>query len=116
MWFFQNEMPAADVAAALRQRGVLVRSVDEIRVDASRDIFKGGTSGFGFVMKAAVIAFSSFEEARRAAAGRGADVAALLPQVLYLDSDNVALRDPTDLFDFDGCVITQRLRLAALRG
>ena len=43
-------------------------------------------------------------------------MAALLPQVLYLDSDNVALRDPTDLFDFDGCVITQRLRLAALRG
>ena len=68
VWFFENEMPAADAAAALRQRGVLVRSVDEIRVDASRDIFRGGTSGFGFVMKAAVIAFSSFQEARRTAA------------------------------------------------
>ena len=68
VWFFENEMPAADAAAALRQRGVLVRSVDEIRVDASRDIFRGGTSGFGFVMKAAVIAFSSFQEARHAAA------------------------------------------------
>lgn len=70
VWFFQNEMPAADVAAALRQRGVLVRSVDEIRVDASRDIFKGGSSGFGFVMKAAVIAFSSFEEVRGATGGQ----------------------------------------------
>ena len=29
-------------------------------------------------------------------------------QVLYLDSDNVALLDPTDLFDFAGCVVCAR--------
>ena len=57
-------MPAPDAAAALRQRGVLVRNVDEIRANASREIFKYGRNGFGFVMKAAVVLFSSFEEVR----------------------------------------------------
>ena len=64
VWFFENEMPAPDAAAALRAKGVLIRNVDEIRVNASREIFKYGTHGFGFVMKAAVLLFSSFEEAR----------------------------------------------------
>jgi hypothetical protein len=62
-------MPARDAAAALRAYGVLVRSVDEIRPNASRDIFKYGTHGFGYVMKAAVVLFSSFEEARRGCCG-----------------------------------------------
>ncbi len=64
VWFFDNEMPGPDAAAALRAQGVLVRNVDEIRANASRDIFKYGTHGFGYVMKAAVVLFSSFEEAR----------------------------------------------------
>ena len=64
VWFFDNEMPEPSEANALRDRGVLVRNVDEIRVNASREIFKYGTDGFGFVMKAAVVLFSSFEEAR----------------------------------------------------
>ena len=84
IWFFENEMPGPQSQAVLRSMGVIVRSIDEMRIDASREVFKYGARGFGFVMKAAVILFSSFEE------------------VIYLDSDNVALRDLSDLFEFEG--------------
>lgn len=79
-WFFDKEMPGPQASAELRSLGVLVRSVDEIRPGASKDVFKYGVRGFGYVMKSAILLFSSFEE------------------VIYLDSDNVALRDPSDLF------------------
>jgi len=82
VWFFANEMPDEAAAAELRRMGVIVRNIDEMRLDASREVFKYGSRGFGFVMKAAVILFSSFEE------------------LIYLDSDNVALHDLAQLFDF----------------
>ena len=81
VWFFENELPGPAAAAELRAMGVRVRSIDEMRLDASREVFKYGARGFGYVMKAAVVLFSSFEE------------------VIYLDSDNVPLRDLSDLFE-----------------
>lgn len=87
-WFFASEMPAPRLAAELAALGVAVRNVDEIRPGASKDVFKNGDRGFGFVMKAAVLLFSGCEEC------------------LYLDSDNAVLTDPEQLFRESGYVDT----------
>ena len=79
-WFFDTDMPPPQPRAQLEAQGVAVRNVDEIRPGASRDVFKYGARGFGYVLKAAILLFSSCEEC------------------LYLDSDNLAISDPTSLF------------------
>ena len=91
MWFLEAELPGPLLGAALAARGVRVRSVDEITPHASERLFRSGAPGFGYRLKAAVIVFSAFRE------------------VLYLDSDNVVLSDPTDLFTFPPYVATGAL-------
>lgn len=71
MWFQTTEMPDSGLAAALLRLGVAVRSADAVA---------GGEGGGGFALKVLAVLFSRFEE------------------VLYLDSDNVALFDPTSVF------------------
>ena len=79
-WFFDTDMPPPELRAQLQAQGVAVRNVDEIRPGASKDVFKYGARGFGYVLKAAILLFSSCEEC------------------LYLDSDNLALSNPGELF------------------
>lgn len=77
LWFFEEELPSPGIARELAALNVMIRSLDELQQGASTTIFHDGADGFGYVMKAVVILFSSFEE------------------VLYLDSDNIAAQDPT---------------------
>ena len=88
MWCFEEELPTAAMATQFAQMGVVMRSLDELQEGISRGAFHDGAQGFGFVMKAVVLLFSSFEE------------------VLYLDTDNIAVTDPTDLFDSQGYLET----------
>lgn len=81
LWFFEEELPTPGMASALAALDVMVRSLDELQPGASTSIFHDGADGFGYVMKAVVILFSSFEE------------------ILYLDSDNIAAQDPSSLFE-----------------
>ena len=91
MWCFEEELPTAEMEAAFLELGVVMRSLDELQEGASSAVFHDGADGFGFVMKAVVLLFASFEE------------------ILYLDTDNIALRDPTDLFQYAGYVETGML-------
>jgi alpha 1,2-mannosyltransferase len=77
LWFPAAELPDAAFAAALRNLGAAVRNADDVYPGGSAAAFKAG-----FALKAVAILFSRFEE------------------VLFVDADNVALRDPTDLFDW----------------
>ena len=115
MWCFQEELPTAEMEAAFRALGVTIRSLDELqaRLDADSDsdsdsdsesalpgepqdgassaVLHDGADGFGYVMKAVVLLFSSFEE------------------ILYLDTDNIVVRDPSDLFESGGYARTGML-------
>lgn len=91
VWFFESQLPTGEAAAQLAALGAALRSVDEIRPGASAEVFRNGERGFGYVMKAAILLFSSFRE------------------VLYLDSDNVPLTDPADLFAAPGYAATGML-------
>ena len=59
------------MAAALGALGVMTRSMDELQLGASADVFRNGAAWFGFVMKVTVLLFSSFEEARPRVFGGG---------------------------------------------
>ena len=81
MWFLEGEAPRADPGSlsapllrALEAHGAVVRSVQEAM---------GGDAmmASGYALKPLALLFSAFEE------------------VLWLDADNLALRDPTFLFD-----------------
>lgn len=65
----------AGLTQALNDLGVAVRNVDEVGVGSGAPPLKG------FMLKVVAILFSRFEE------------------VLYIDADNVALSDPTSLFE-----------------
>lgn len=69
MWFPVNELPPLDVESALTQLGVTCRRLDQRSLGQS-----------GYSIKAAVLLLTRFRE------------------VLFLDADNVPLRDPTPLF------------------
>ncbi|KAG2501658.1 hypothetical protein HYH03_000162 [Edaphochlamys debaryana] len=70
IWFPVEEFPPPELEAALAKLGAVARRLD------ARDL---GQKGYG--VKVAALLLSSFRE------------------VLFLDSDNVVLRDPTYLFD-----------------
>ena len=77
LWFPAAEVPDAAFADALRHLGAGVRNADDVYPGGSAAAFRAG-----FALKAVAVLFSRFEE------------------VLFIDADNVALRDPTDLFDW----------------
>ena len=58
------QLPSGDMRRELEAQSVTLRSVDEISAGASAGLFRNGADGFGYVMKVAVILFSSFEARR----------------------------------------------------
>ena len=106
MWFPELEAPSPGLAAALARLGATIRLLPHAAARAG-----------GFTMKAATILLSGFEEVsavhcvRHDSKCSSAGCHALLPhirrgqtslqslcQVLFLDADNIAVRDPSPLF------------------
>lgn len=75
LWFPQNELPSCDDIEDLRDLGVIVRSFSELG-DALNFASKGKRKPSRFAYKLLALTFSSFKE------------------VLSIDADNIALRDP----------------------
>ena len=78
MWFQSHELPPASLASALQALGVSLRSAEDVYPGTASSLLRGTA----FPLKPLALLFSRFEE------------------VLFLDADNVALRDPSQLFDW----------------
>ncbi|KAG2436436.1 hypothetical protein HXX76_006739 [Chlamydomonas incerta] len=112
VWFPAAEYPTPELEAALAALGAVTRRLDlqvdpmgGVRGDGAGSSSSGGggsSSGGGGATAAAVAAAIAQVPGAPASPGYGYKVAALLmssfAEVLFLDSDNAVLRDPTYLF------------------
>jgi len=90
VWHFEGEISNQE-RRKLSLMGIDARSIEEENIIASTTLLRHGEQAKNFHIKSAAILSSSFQN------------------VLYLDSDNIPLKDPSSLFDTPAFIATGAL-------